>query len=115
MDAKYDQPRPSVPAPLRREAEIEAGHKCSVAHCIEHTYLDLHHIDGNRENNHIDNVILLCTKHHRMAESGEIDRKSLQEYKRLNREHAGLSLKYELPSNFRAEYLENVTHWLKVP
>lgn len=113
MESKYAQPRPPVPAPIRREAEIESGHKCSVAHCDEHTYVDLHHIDGNRENNRIENVILLCAKHHRMAERGEIDRKSLYEYKRLNRERAGLSPRGQLSDDVRAIYLKNLLNWLQ--
>ena len=54
-----------------------------MQHCHEHTYLELHHIDGNRENNTEENVILLCDKHHKMAHDDVIDRKSLREYKRL--------------------------------
>lgn len=113
MSKKYNSSRPHVQATLRREAEIEAGHQCSVAHCYEHTYLDLHHIDGNRDNNNIQNVIILCSKHHRMAEKGEIDRIALREYKRLNREIAGLS-KFTLSNDVRNTYLEALDTWVRL-
>lgn len=112
MNKKYEMPRPTTPAAIRREAEVEAGHKCSIAHCSEHTYVDLHHIDGNRENNQIGNVILLCPKHHRMAESGKIDRKSLREYKRLNRLKLGLDEAYILSEDITVPYLNSLHNWI---
>lgn len=84
MDKKYEDSRPNIPAEVRRSVEIESGHRCAVKGCFEHTYLDIHHIDNNRENNGVENLILLCDKHHKMAHANVIDRKSLREYKRLN-------------------------------
>jgi HNH endonuclease len=74
---KYDQPRPEIPAGLMREVEVESGHMCAVARCGEHTYLEVHHINQNREDNRIENLILLCDKHHKMAHAGVVDRKAL--------------------------------------
>ena len=79
----YEDARPNIPAELERKVKTSAGHACSVQHCHEHTYLELHHIDGNRENNTEENIILLCDKHHKMAHDNVIDRKALREYKRL--------------------------------
>ncbi|WP_294300984.1 HNH endonuclease [uncultured Sphingomonas sp.] len=79
----YEQPRPTLPADIRRSILVEAGHACAVKNCNEHTYLDIHHIDHNRENNSLDNLILLCRKHHGMAHDEVIDRKSLRAYKEL--------------------------------
>ncbi len=62
---------------------VEAGHACSVKDCREHTYVELHHIDENRENNNRENLIVLCDKHHRMAHAGKIDRKALKLYKEM--------------------------------
>lgn len=82
-DKQYEKSRPSIPAHIRRSIEVESGHSCAIKNCNEHTYLEIHHIDENRENNSIDNLILLCDKHHKMSHNGIIDRKSLKEYKKL--------------------------------
>lgn len=83
MTKKYDESRPRIPAEIRREVEVESGHQCAVKNCNEHTYLEIHHIDENRENNALNNLILLCDKHHKMAHAKVIDRKALREYKVL--------------------------------
>lgn len=49
--------------------------------CGEITYVELHHIDENRENNDPTNLIVLCDMHYRMAHDKKIDRKSLLLYK----------------------------------
>jgi 5-methylcytosine-specific restriction endonuclease McrA len=77
----YQQNRPAIPADLRRKVLVEAGHSCAVTKCGDHTYLEIHHIDHNRENNRLENLILLCRKHHAMAHDDVIDRKSLRLYK----------------------------------
>jgi hypothetical protein len=78
---KYDQPRPAIPADVRRTVEVESGHACAIHRCGEHTYLEIHHINGDREDNRVENLILLCDKHHKMAHARIIDRKALHEYK----------------------------------
>jgi hypothetical protein len=83
----YQSDRPAIPQNIRREIEVEAGHKCSVTTCNEHTYLEIHHINQNREDNRKENLILLCDKHHKMAHSGVIDRKALHSYKEILRTH----------------------------
>ena len=60
---------------------VEAGHACTLKVCGETTYIELHHIDENRENNDPANLIALCDMHHKMAHDGKIDRKSLRLYK----------------------------------
>jgi len=82
-EKKYEDPRPTITAELRRAVEVESGHSCAIKGCDEHTYLEIHHIDENRENNTLDNLILLCDKHHKMAHAKVIDRKALREYKKL--------------------------------
>lgn len=79
----YGADRPNIPANIRREIEVEAGHKCAVTTCNEHTYLEIHHINQNREDNYKENLVLLCDKHHKMAHAGVIDRKALRSYKEL--------------------------------
>jgi hypothetical protein len=39
--------------------------KCVI--CDWDISVDVHHIDGNHDNNDIDNLIPLCANHHRMA------------------------------------------------
>lgn len=39
------------------------GKKCIV--CEEKLAIDVHHLDGNHKNNHVDNLIPLCANHHR--------------------------------------------------
>ncbi len=80
---QYDDSRPAIPAEITRSVKVEAGHQCAIKACPEHTYLEIHHINENRENNRIENLILLCDKHHKMAHAGVIDRKALLEYKKL--------------------------------
>lgn len=81
---QYDNLRPDIPSDIVRTVKVEAGHQCAIKACPEHTYLEIHHINENREDNRIENLILLCDKHHKMAHSGVIDRKSLHEYKKLH-------------------------------
>jgi HNH endonuclease len=79
----YQSPRPPIPGEIRRAVEVESGHSCAITRCNEHTYLEVHHINGNREDNRVENLILLCDKHHKMAGRGVIDRKAVLEYKKL--------------------------------
>jgi hypothetical protein len=39
--------------------------KCAI--CEFSCVVDVHHIDGNHDNNNIDNLIPLCPNHHKMA------------------------------------------------
>lgn len=80
-EKSYDAARPNIPAALERQVKTEAGHRCTIKRCPEHTYLEIHHINGNREDNRIDNLILLCDRHHKMSHAEVIDRKSLRIYK----------------------------------
>jgi hypothetical protein len=80
VDKRYSSERPRINAELERDVKTRAGHRCEVKNCNEHTYLEMHHIDQNRENNKMENLILLCRKHHAMAHADKIDRKSLKIY-----------------------------------
>ena len=82
VEPKYEKERPPLLAEVRRAVEVESGHACAVSRCNEHTYLEIHHINENREDNRVENLILLCDKHHKMAHRGVIDRKALREYKK---------------------------------
>jgi hypothetical protein len=82
-DKNYDGPRKKIGAEIRRKIEVESGHKCAIKDCFEHTWLEIHHVDENRDNNNPENLILLCDKHHKMSHANIIDRKSLRMYKDL--------------------------------
>jgi len=76
--------RPAIPSELRRAVLVEAGHRCAIPRC-GHTDIDVHHIvpwETCRKHEY-DNLIALCPICHRRAHKGEIDRKSLREYKSL--------------------------------
>lgn len=84
----YQSDRPNISNNIRCEIEVEAGHKCSVTTCNEHTYLEIHHINENREDNRNENLILLCDKHHKMAHAGVISRNALHSYKEILRKNS---------------------------
>lgn len=84
MNQKYDEARPSIPAELRRQILVESGHCCAVVPC-QNTILNIHHIDGNRENNSSGNLIALCGHHHDRAHDtgrARLTRQDLLAYKK---------------------------------
>jgi len=115
-ETKYEKDRPAINAEIRRSIEVESGHSCSVKNCNDHTYLEIHHINENREDNNLSNLILLCTKHHKMAHANKIDRKALKEYKKLLNDSIAIKIDEEIKSNsidinltedFKLDYDEN--------
>lgn len=66
--------RPYVPIKIVRMLKIETGNKCSFPNCPHETGLEIHHIDGNPENNNIENLIYLCAVHHAQATKGDLDK-----------------------------------------
>ena len=60
------------------------GKKCIV--CGEKLAIDVHHLDGNRKNNHIDNLIPLCANHHRymhMEEGKQLISDQIESYLKI--------------------------------
>jgi len=120
MKKQYSNKRPNIPINIRRSIEVEAGHQCTVKNCGEHTYLEIHHINQNREDNTIDNLILLCDKHHKMAHDNIIDRKALKMYKNLLNmpiQHHEILLKDSFYKNLIDEFENRILgigfHWLE--
>jgi hypothetical protein len=127
----YTTNRPHIPADIKRKIKVEASHECTVKNCNEYEYLEIHHIDENRDNNNFDNLILLCVKHHKMAHAKRIDRKSLKEYKQLlniqiepiqrteeeikeGRDIENLkSILYVMPLNIIYEMIDDLPRYLK--
>jgi hypothetical protein len=74
--------RVTIPGELRRAVIVEAGHRCAIPRC-GCTDIDVHHIipwEICKKHEYV-NLIALCPNCHRRAHKGEIDRKSLREYK----------------------------------
>lgn len=79
--------RPSMPADLRRQVLVEAGHRCAIPTC-RHIEVEIHHIVpwAKYRKHSYDNLIALCPNCHRrahrsQADRNRIDRKSLRLYK----------------------------------
>jgi hypothetical protein len=77
---KYTKSRPRIPNAIKRVIKVEAKHSCIV--CRERVSLQLHHIDGNRENNDPSNIVCLCGNCHGMEQDGKITAADLREYKK---------------------------------
>ncbi|MFC1645190.1 HNH endonuclease signature motif containing protein [Patescibacteria group bacterium] len=76
---KYSSKRPYIKASIKREVRIEACSKCIV--CDQTSALEYHHIDDNRENNTVENIIYLCAVCHKRSHDGDIEKKDLKMYK----------------------------------
>ncbi|WP_426506733.1 HNH endonuclease [Dactylosporangium sp. McL0621] len=77
--------RPDVPAELKRRLMIEAGHRCAIPTCRQIGPLQIEHIDdwAKVQRHDFENMIVLCANCHgrKGTRHGEIDRKSLRQYK----------------------------------
>ena len=63
---------------------MEAGHRCAIPTCRHPTTEVAHIIPWNKVKKHqYENLIALCPNCHTRADKGEIDRASLQIYKRI--------------------------------
>ncbi|MFJ1528222.1 HNH endonuclease [Streptomyces mirabilis] len=89
--------RPAIPAELRRQVLVEAGHRCAVPTCRQHP-VDIEHITdwATVKKHEFENLIALCPTCHRRKGTGpdQIDRKALRQYKAnlavLNSRYSGL-------------------------
>ncbi len=74
--------RRAIPAEMRRQVLLEAGHRCAI-HTCRHTDVEVHHIEpwSRCKEHRLENLIALCPNCHKLVESGKIDRKSLHVYK----------------------------------
>jgi hypothetical protein len=75
--------RPDIPAELERAVLLEAGHRCAIPTCrFPRTEL-AHIVPWEKVKEHrFENLIALCPNCHTRYDRGEIDRKSMQAYKR---------------------------------
>jgi len=77
------QKRANIPRPLRRKVELEAGHRCAIPTCRATSSLEVHHIKpwAKSKEHKFSNLILLCANCHGRCTKGEIDQKSMKQYK----------------------------------
>ena len=53
----------------RQKCLSEKGRACRV--CGVEDNIDIHHLDGNRANNSVENLVPLCKEHHRAVHRGD--------------------------------------------
>lgn len=79
------QGRPAVPAQLRRDLLVEAGHRCAIPTCRAAAPLECEHIDDweKVKKHEFANMIVLCANCHgrKGGRPGQIDRLALRQYK----------------------------------
>lgn len=74
--------RPDIPENIRREVLVEAGHRCAIPTCRHSTTEIAHIVPWSKVKEHIfGNLIALCPNCHTRYDKGEIDRKSMLQYK----------------------------------
>ncbi len=75
--------REQIPSELKRRILIEAGHRCAIPTC-RHPTTEIAHITPYSKvmKHEYSNLIALCPNCHRRFDNGEIDRKSMQIYKK---------------------------------
>ncbi|MFF5568096.1 HNH endonuclease [Streptomyces sp. NPDC012623] len=76
------QDRPDIPMALKRAVLVEAGHRCAIPTCRQ-TPVELAHITpwAKVKEHTFDNLIALCPTCHTRFDRGEMDRKSMLQYK----------------------------------
>jgi hypothetical protein len=70
--------RATIPKDTKRKLLLECGLKCSIACCAATQALEFHHINGDRCDNHEENILVLCAVHHSLAhdQRSPLDRKT---------------------------------------
>jgi hypothetical protein len=74
--------RPAIPAKLKRDVLLEAGHRCAIPTCRQ-TTIEVAHITPYKtvKVHTFDNLIALCPTCHARYDKQEIDIKSMKRYK----------------------------------
>ncbi len=96
--------RPAIPTELKRRILVEAGHRCAIPTCRA-TQVEIAHIDPWSEvkEHRYENLITLCPNCHTRFDRGEIDKKSILQYK------AQLRFLIERYSKFELDVLEELS------
>lgn len=74
--------RPAIPAALRRQVLLEAGHRCAIPTCRT-VPVEMAHIEpwSQVRGHSFENLIALCPTCHARYDGGDIDRTSMRAYK----------------------------------
>ena len=69
--ARATQP---IPPAIRRAVLRRDGGRCRVPGCRHATFVDVHHLElrANGGSNDVENLITLCSAHHRASHNGEL-------------------------------------------
>ncbi|MEQ1849935.1 MAG: HNH endonuclease signature motif containing protein [Candidatus Peribacteraceae bacterium] len=74
--------RSQIPTELKRKVLLEAGHRCAIPTCQHSTTEIAHIIPWAKVTEHqFENLIALCPNCHTRFDNGEIDKKSMMQYK----------------------------------
>jgi hypothetical protein len=74
--------RSAIPQQLKRDILVEAGHRCAIPTCHQIPVEITHIVPWEKVQEHgFDNLIALCPTCHTRYDRGEIDRKSMLQYK----------------------------------
>ena len=65
----------TVPPKIRRAVSARHRHRCAIPGCTRRAHVDLHHVElRSRGGTHDpDNLVALCTQHHRAAHEGTLN------------------------------------------
>lgn len=76
------QGRPAIPQPMQRQVRVEAGHRCAIPTCRA-TPVELAHIRPYAQvlEHTFENLIALCPTCHTRFDRGDIDARSMRQYK----------------------------------
>jgi len=74
--------RPAIPMAIKRKILMEAGHRCAIPTCKK-TPVELAHIVpwSTVKEHTFENLIALCPTCHTRFDRGDIDKKSIEQYK----------------------------------
>ena len=74
--------RPAIPMAIKRKILMEAGHRCAIPTCKQ-TPVELAHIVpwSTVKEHTFENLIALCPTCHTRFDRGDIDKKSIEQYK----------------------------------
>jgi hypothetical protein len=73
---KYNGRRPTIPESVKCEIRIVCQYSCLI--CTTSYPLEYAHIDGNRTDNSVTNLVLLCPNHHKSFDDGKIPKKDIR-------------------------------------